>query len=106
MEGTTWATDWAVTVAVAGGVAVTATAGAGVAVATGWEVTVADGSTGSGAAVGVGRLVAGAEVTVAAVLQAASRRQAARAIPIHLLNIFWASIIHTLSFMILIDSYH
>jgi hypothetical protein len=92
-------------VAVAGGVAVMATVGTGVAVAAGRLVAVADGSTGSGVAVGVGRLVAGAGGTVAAVLQAARKKQAARVIPIHLLNIFWASIIHTLSFLILNDSY-
>jgi hypothetical protein len=93
-------------VAVGGGVAVAATVGAGVAVAAGREVAVADGSTGIGEAVGVGRLVAGAGATVAAVLQAARTKQAARVIPINFLNIFWASIIHTLSFLILNDSYH
>jgi hypothetical protein len=56
--------------------------------------------------VGAGGLAAGAEVTVAAVVQAARKKQAAREILVNLVKFLWASIIHTLSYMILIGSYH
>jgi hypothetical protein len=85
---------------------VTAAVGAEVAVAAVREVAVAEGCAGSGKTVGAGGLAAGAEVTVAAVVQAARKKQAAREILVNLVKFLWASIIHTLSYMILIGSYH
>jgi hypothetical protein len=87
----------AVGVAVGVDVGVDATVGMG--------VSVAESSTGSGEAVQVG-----AGATVAAELQADRMKAAARAIPNNLRNIFFVTIIHTLSLLkiytTLSSSYH
>jgi hypothetical protein len=98
MEGITCATDWAVGMAVAGGVAVTATVGMRVYVTVEMGKAIAEGCIGSRAAVRVGSLVAVAR-GMAAVLQDDKMNEATRAIPINLLNTFSVTILHTLSFL-------